>query len=294
MDLRQLRYFLTIADARSFTAAAKTLMVTQPTLTMSMKKLESSLGTPLFYQGSQGIQLTSSGQLLYDEGSRIIDEFIILEQRIRGREEDPRETLRIGITVLFSMQLMHRLASFMAKHKNVELTLIQNGSRELQRQLAAGELDLGVLSFPKIERSISIDPLPDPYGSYSVSVVMRNDNPLSNSKTLTFSDLKDQVFCTLPNSFVLGDMLVKRCLAAGFTPKYVFTNDDWEVLLSNVRATGSICLLPSAFSRLSAYRDISWIPLDDKANSFSIGIATRQNTPLTPTMGAFIKIIKQT
>lgn len=293
VELRQLKYFVAIADARSFTTAAKTLMVTQPTLTMAMKKLEGELNTRLFHQGERGHQLTETGQLLYEEGTRILAEVGALEERIRDWGVEHPQNLRIGLTVLFSMQLMDRLALFMATHRDVELTIIQDGSLALQRRLAEGDIDVGILSFPKTAKEIEIQPLTGPHSSYRVAVVVRVDNPLADRPRLTFTDLAGQRFSSFPPRFVLGNMLAERCQHAGFSPDVAFVNDDWDVLLTSVKSLGSVCLIPSEFENFSRHEGLVWIPLEDKANNFPIGIATRKGAEITPALDEFVEILRR-
>ena len=68
MEFRQLNYFITVANKRSYSLAAKELFVTQPTLTLAIKKLEKEFNTTLFEQNNRRLELTESGQMLYEKG----------------------------------------------------------------------------------------------------------------------------------------------------------------------------------------------------------------------------------
>lgn len=295
MDLRQLRYFLAVADAGSLAQAARNLFVTQPTLTVALKKLEQDLHAPLFRHGSESrYELTAAGKLLYAEGGEIVAQLESLEDRIRALDSEPRHSIRVGLTVLFAMQFMRQISTFIATHRNVEVTLVQGGSRELQHELAQGNLDVGLLSFPIVDKDIVIEPLPVGAGSYAVSVVMRDDNALAGRDSVGFADLRHQSFCSLSEKYVLGNMLPARCSAAGFEPHVVFTNDNWEVLLTSVAELGSVCLLPAAFEELTTLEHLAWVPLQDKANSFAIGVATHRTRDRSVAVDDFIAAIRAT
>lgn len=293
MDIRQLRYFLAVAEAGTLTQAARSLFITQPALTVALKKLETDLHTQLFQRGADSrYELTRAGRLLYDEGSDIVARMQALEDRIRDAGAESRESIRVGLTVLFAMQFMSRISTFIATHRNVEVTLVQGGSRELQHALAAGELDVGLLSFPVIERDVSIELLPSGAGSYSVAVVMPADNPLASRESVTFADLREQRFCTLSDNFVLGNILAARCAQAGFEPDVAMVNDNWEVLLTAVPNLDAVCLLPAEFRQLSPVDGLAWVPLQDKANFFPIGIATHKTRERSTAVDEFVFAIR--
>lgn len=293
MDLRQLKYFVAIVDAGSFGAAARSLRVTQPALTASVQKLEADLGTQLLQRRDRGVSPTSAGQALYDEGRPLLEDFDALEERIRSHGRDDAEEIRVGLTVLFSMQFMGCIARFISSHRNVAVTLVQDGSPELQQRLAAGEIDVGVLSFPMLEKGITMDVLPGEMGGYDVAVVMREDNPLASREKVGFADLVDESWSALSDHFVLGRLLPERMQALHRQANVAFTNDDWEVLLASVANLGSVCLLPAEFEPLTTRTGLAWVPLDDKANRFDVGIATRQGQEFSPALAEFVAALRQ-
>lgn len=294
VDLRQLRYFLAIADAGSIAQAARNLFVTQPTLVVSLKKLEADLQAPLFHRGATShYRLTRAGQLLYERGRELSDSLEELEATIHQMGVEQRETLRIGITVLFAMQFMPSISSFIETHPSIDVTLTQGGSRELQGSLAKGDIDVGLLSFPIYEPDVAIEALACGVGSYNVAVVMLDSNPLAKRSSVTFADLHAQRFCTLSDKFVLGTILEQRCRAAGFEPDIAIVNDDWEVLLTAMENLNGVCLIPSGLRSFSAQKNLAWVPLDDKINVLPIGFATPRNRDLSHAAEAFITTMRQ-
>jgi len=294
VDLRQLRYFIAISEARSLSQAARNVYVTQPTLTASLKKLEADLHTRLVVRtpGSE-LELTAAGRRLYDEGCRIVRQVDALVDEIRGMEDAAATHIRVGLTVLFAMQHMPSISEFIATHVGTEVTLVQSGSMELQKALVEDEIDVALVSYPVMERDISIEPLPDPAGSYSVSVVMKDDNPLAGREAVTFADLAEQRFCSLSDRFVLGRVLRRRSAEVGFTPDVVLSDDNWEVLIAAVRSLDAVVLMPASFERRTVLDGLVWVPLDDKANHFPIGIATHRTAERSGVVDEFIETIRR-
>ena len=138
MDIKHLQYFVSIVDHGGYSPAARSLFITQPTLSQTIKKLESELHTPLFIQQTNGISLTDAGQLLYEDAKKIILQLEETVQKIQRLNRPQKETIRIGLPTLFAIKLMPVFSRFMMSHPTVHLTMIQGGSRELQTALVNG------------------------------------------------------------------------------------------------------------------------------------------------------------
>jgi DNA-binding transcriptional LysR family regulator len=293
MDIRQLRYFIAIANAKSYSTAAKSLFVTQPTLTWTIQKLENDLNTRLFYTTDRGIELTENGKLLYENGRNIVKEIDDLTEQIRGQDNSTEKSLKIGITVLLSIKYMQTITEFISSHSNIKMTLIQKGSKRIQEMVSSGELDLGLVSFPIYYDNLEIEPFAAPLPHYDVSVVVSKDNPLASKKSLKLKELKDEDFSTLSADFVLGNLIYDRCHEVGFDPNVIFQNDSWEVLLENVAITNSITLLPTEFSIIATRKDVKWIKLEDKINRIDIGFVKRKKEVLPHANLLFCQTIKE-
>lgn len=293
MELRQLRYFLAIANAKSYSAAAQYLYVTQPALTWNIQKLEEELDTRLFYQTTRGVELTKSGETLLEHGQKVLYEIDTMLEIIKLQGEENKKTLKVGITALFVIQYMKQIVSFISANPDVELTFIQDGSIVLQRRLVNKEIDIGLLSFPIYESAIEVEKLRTTNSSYKISAVVPFDHPLAKKKNLQFQDLEGYEISSFTKDYVLGKILYERCEACGFTPHVVFSNNNWEVLLQNLQETGTLTLMPHSIEQIRQIDNIVWIPIIDKASEFNIGIAKLKDSSLSEPAIRFIEAIKQ-
>lgn len=294
MEIRQLKYFITIAEAKNYSRAAESLFVTQPTLTLSMQKLEREFDTKLFDTSGQGLQLTEAGLFLYENGLEIVEAFDSLIEHMHEQNNPEKESIRVGLTVLSAMQFMEQISRFIADNQNVEVRLIQNGSRKLQSMLVNKEIDFGVLSFPLLEPTIELIPLKNTQTQgYNVSVVMPSDNPLSTRKSVSFKDLKNENFISLSNDYMLGQLTERRSLQHGFNDKILFIENDWKVLLHSLKNFDAVVILPSEFKEFDRTPDLSWVPLADKSNYYPIGIARRKDMVVSETYHNFIEAIQE-
>ena len=152
MNITQIKYFIEIAKCQSISEASRNLFVTQPTLSLALKKLENDLNQQLIYRTENGLKLTQAGKILYEEGQVIVKQFDSLFKRLQNtNQNDSKQQIRIGMTTLFAIQFSREIALFTATYPHVELVINQDGSRKLQRLLAQKKIDIGLLSYPNYE-----------------------------------------------------------------------------------------------------------------------------------------------
>ena len=290
MEFRQLNYFITVANKRSYSLAAKELFVTQPTLTLAIKKLEKEFNTTLFEQNNRRLELTESGQMLYEKGIVLLKSYNNLIDEMNASSEESREVLKVGLTVLFAIQYMEEISSFIARHPKVELSLIQHGSKQLQRMVANGDLDLGLLSFPQYEKNIVMKPIERKKASYVAAIVVPSNHPLENKEEITIEDLKDVRISSLTKNYVLGNEICVKCRERGFEPNIVFADDNWTVLVKSISIFDSVAILPAEFEDISQFQNTKWIPLAEKME-YKVGIAHKKDEDVSDIGKIFIDYI---
>ena len=149
-----LRYFLSIAEVGSFTAASRALRISQPSLTVAIQKLEEELGTSLFVRTSRGVQLTSTGHALLRTARSVVRALSDARTEIEGLESEPRGRFTLGChESLGAYFLPGFMAPFLAQHPAVELALWNGNSRDVQRAVVDRAVDVGLV--------VNAEPHPD-------------------------------------------------------------------------------------------------------------------------------------
>lgn len=156
MNTRHAQMVLTIIREGSFTAAAKALSITQPTLSQTVRQIETQFGEAIFVRGHSSVRLTPAGELYVDAARRIIQAETQLAEaisRLRGRTEG---TLRIGLMPHRSQELIPQvMPDFFAAYPGVQAEVCEAEAAQLEQMLLRGELDIALLSgenhHPKIE-----------------------------------------------------------------------------------------------------------------------------------------------
>jgi len=153
LELRQLRYFIEIADARSFAGGAQVLRVAQPALSRSIAKLEDEIGQSLFIRHSSGVSLTDAGLRLYDYAAQVLGSVQDLTEGMAAATKDSLQG-EVAIGAPQSIQAMLALpvaAEFLIANPNCKLSLMQNSSGRLREHLIKGTIDLALL--PNVSES---------------------------------------------------------------------------------------------------------------------------------------------
>ena len=150
MEIRQLRAFVAIADAGTFTAGAQRVNITQAAISMQIRQLETETGTPLFVRAPRRVILTEAGEHLLQRARQILREHDAALEEIAELTGAERGRLRIGsasamVTTESLPSILHALR---ALHSRAEITVTSGTSEALVEQILAGELDIGFVSLP--------------------------------------------------------------------------------------------------------------------------------------------------
>lgn len=145
MNLRQLRYFLQIAELRSFTRASQVLHIAQPALSRQIHSLEDEIGTPLFHRTAQGIALTEAGRVLVEKGSVLLHQFNQLREEVASPGV-PRGDLAVGMPPAMREMLTRPLLSaYCRTHPNVSLHIHEGISIDVIALMHQSRLDCAVI-----------------------------------------------------------------------------------------------------------------------------------------------------
>lgn len=160
MDVRQLRYFVEIVDAKSFTRAADRVRVAQPALGLQIRKLEDELGVPLLHRHSRGVQPTEAGTVLLGHANAILKQIEQARREVTDLSGPPRGSVVLGITPTASALLASRLIrSCQDLYPGVSLNIFEGMSEEVMRRLADNSLDMGFSYNPGAAKGIETEPL---------------------------------------------------------------------------------------------------------------------------------------
>jgi LysR family hydrogen peroxide-inducible transcriptional activator len=155
MTLQQLEYIVTLDNERHFVRAAQKCFVTQPTLTMGIKKLEEELGTILFDRKKHPVEPTKSGVRVVEKARQILREANQLRQLVKGEKESVEGTFRVGVIPTLAPYLMPLfLGDFIQNNPNTNLVIEEIQSHRIIERLKSDTLDVGLLVTPLEEHEL--------------------------------------------------------------------------------------------------------------------------------------------
>ncbi|MDB5931007.1 MAG: LysR family transcriptional regulator [Polaromonas sp.] len=150
IELRHLRYFMAVANARHITRAAETLGIQQPPLSQQIRALEAELGTALFNRHPKGVELTDAGRQLKREASRLLADFAAMQGRMLDFAQGIRGRLAIGFTSSaaahpFTPECLRLCRS---RHPDIQLEVSENNAAEITEAVSSARLHCGFLRVP--------------------------------------------------------------------------------------------------------------------------------------------------
>ncbi len=170
MTLQQLRYIQSLDKHRHFGRAAEACLVTQPTLTMQLRKLEEEMGVVLFDRSKQPIVPTAAGTIILAKASEILQHADQLYNYVKGEHTSLQGTFQIGVIPTLAPYLMHLfLPEFVKTHPETQLIIREVQTERIIEQLKEGSLDIGILVTPLHEQGIREVPMfNEPFLVYTI------------------------------------------------------------------------------------------------------------------------------
>ena len=257
MEIRQLKYFVKTAETLNFSEAAKSLFITQSTLSHQIRQLELELNAQLFQRDSHSVSLTEVGEELLPYALKTLYAAETCMERIHDVQQLLTGTLNIGVTYSFSPILTETLVSFMKLYPHVKLNITYKPMVELIDLLQHRQLDF-VLAFKPCKQYEGIEShiLFDNH----LSAIVRNEHPLAQKSKISFSDL-DHFDIALPAKGLQARNSFEKVQAKYFSKLNVRIElNEVNILLKLIKQTDLVSILSEA--TIYNEPDVTSIPLD--------------------------------
>ncbi|MCG3088430.1 LysR family transcriptional regulator [Sporosarcina cyprini] len=251
MDLKQLTYFVTIVEQKSFSKAASVLHISQPSLSNAIKNLEEEVGFKLLERNTRNIGLTESGQLLYERALHILLDMTILEKEMQEARLVGKGELRLGMIESVKHWIPKVIRKYEGKFPDMNLFLTEELSGEdVKRSLRQYKSHAIITNQLIDEDDIQTVPL---YKEKLVLVV-HEDHPLANKDAVELSDLQEEPFIITSEGFQTREDVLETFTAKGISPYIKYEVERFETALSLILENLGVSLIPENYlaDRLSA------------------------------------------
>ncbi len=287
MEIRHLEYFSEVARQLSFTKAATSLHVSQPSISKAIKNMEAELGVPLFYRSKQ-LELTDAGHAVLINAHHVLSAFRNLTTELTDLTELKKGEIKIGIPPIIGAAFFSKLISqFKAKYPFVEILLTEVGSKSIKQGIEDGSLDIGLICNTPLKNSYleTVQVISDP-----LMVVVHNEHHLTESTEIDIMDLASEPFILFRDDFSLHDRIVEECSKQGFHPNVVCHSSQKDFMIEMVEAKLGLALLPSKIALSIPNDSITSIRLRHSNLCLELGLIWKKNKYLPYAVKEFINL----
>jgi DNA-binding transcriptional LysR family regulator len=240
MNLRQLRTFITIAEAGGFARAGGRLRLSQPAATRQIQALERELGLPLFDRIGRSIQLTAQGEDLLRRARRLMQDLDSLGDRAQALKSGQAGTLRVGgSTQHIETVLAGFLPHYRRTHPSVDVDLVEEGGARIADRLARGDVQLALMTAG--DENYPGRMLAPVY----VLAVVSSHHRFAKRMTLDIAELAEEPLLLLRRDFASRGWFDAACHVAHIRPRVILESAAPHTLMALARAEYGIAIVPS-------------------------------------------------
>lgn len=247
MDLRQLKYFVTVAEELSFIRAAERLHMSQPPLSQQIKSLEDELGVELLYRTRREVKLTDAGRVFLHESRELLERAQALAHRTRQAAEGEQATLRVGMATSALFHVLPRLREGLRRRlPGVALSVSDMNTDEQVRSLVVDKLDLGFIhARPDVRGLARLNVLNDAF-----ALVLPAGHALAGRPGLRLRDVEAEAFVAFSREHApaLFDALIASCQQEGFSPRIAHVARHPASVLQLVRQGLGVSIVPRGYA----------------------------------------------
>ncbi|MEC9244680.1 MAG: LysR family transcriptional regulator [Pseudomonadota bacterium] len=290
-DLRQLRQFIAVAEELHFHRAAARLNMSQPPLTMAIRKLEEEIGIELIERGNRTLGLTAAGRVFLEEARQTLLQAERSVSAARETAAGRTGLVRLGYvgSSLYG-RLPDAIRAFRETHHEVRLELLEATTAQQVERIREGGLDIGLL-IPSVPDAGDLSF--QPFDTDRLCIALPRSHLLAGVKNISVSDLVHENFVLWPavegRSFHV--QVIRLCADAGFVPMVVQEAHGMHAVLSLVAVEAGISIVPESMMGFRNDR-IVYRPIADDDASFDLSFCFREPVS-NPALAQFLKTIAQ-
>lgn len=278
MTLKQLRYVEAISRQGHFGRAADVCAVTQPALSMQVKELEESLGTPLFERGPRKVRLTGFGEIFVERAREILRAVDELEDLARASHGQLAGRIRIGVIPTVAPYLLPALIGRLAEvFPELDLQLRETTTARLLQELREGTLDTAIVALPVSESSMLELPL------FSEEFVLVRPEADAGKPVPNRDRLREMKLLLLEEGHCFRDQALSFCEMGASRPRELLDGSSLATLVQMVGAGIGVTLIPDmAVPVETRAAAVSVARFEGQKPSRTIGMIWRKTSPLKP------------
>ncbi len=290
MELYQLEYFVAVAQEGSFTRAAKRCLVTQPTLSQQIQKLERELGQPLFQRLGRRVELTEAGRVLYEKAQSILQLAQQAQHEVEEVSGQGMGRVIVGAIPTIAPYLLPELVQkFQQRYPQAELSLEEDLTDHLLAKCAQGELDLAIMAMPVKHDQLNVRPL----WSEPLLLAVPQGHPLATKSKVTVRDLAKEPFILLDEMHCLGEQIVEFCNRQAYTPLVCCRSAQLLTVQEMVALGHGVSLVPQMAAQARPDPQVVYRRLSGNGPRRTLALVWHKHRFLSGAARAWLEMIQQ-
>lgn len=250
MELRQLRYFLAVAEHLHFSLAAEKIGIAQPPLSQQILKLEREVGTALFIRHARRVELTEAGKILQGSAKKIIaeTELALVQVKLAARGETGQLSIGFAGSTVFHPLVAKMMREFRQRFPSVAIKSEETNSTALLQKVTEGRLDCALVRLPLNCHDLKMAILVEE----EMVAVLPADHPLCETGAVTLSQLASEPMVLFPRTIGPGiyDLILSACTESGFSPQIALESPQLSSAINMVAAGFGITLVPRSICQI--------------------------------------------
>lgn len=291
MNLKQLEYFVHVAEMGSFSRAALILNVAQPALSRQVRLLETDLRVTLLMRNGRGVVLTEAGQRLFDHSVGILQLVSSVREDIEASRDEPAGRIVVGLPPSMGRMLTLPLVEgFRRTLPKARLAIVEGLSAHLAEWISTGRVDLGLLLNPEAHSALEITPvLDEPLGLVSPA-----DRAAGKKETVTLADLIRYPLIVPERTHAIRKLLETQAALAGHKLQIALEVSSVQSILDLVRAGhGHAVLSPTALAASGQPGAFVLRPLTEPRLTSTLCLAVSAHKPATPLAKHVFRLLRE-
>lgn len=281
MEMKELAYFIAIAEERSISKAAERLFMAQSSLSQFLSILENNVGSKLFVRTSRGVRLTQEGELMFRYAYKALSEYRSVQNEIKDMKQLKSGRVIMGVSSFRGSYLLPPvLNAFRLEHPDVKVEIVEQNSMALEQMILAGEIDIALLVMSEADPRLNIQPVMKDEiclitsHTHPVMAFARGNKDNPESRIPQYVNLKD----TLPYEYLLSDYdtILGREARRIFNrngAQPIASNHALSALMAAAMGAAGLGLAFTYYSSRHYFRNAEFLSLGKESTFIDLGIA---------------------
>lgn len=290
MDIKQLSYFVAVAQEGSYSKAAEKVNLSQPALSIAIKKLEKELGVALFYTFERRQRLTEEGERLLAGARDLISDYHRTVESVKNVRLNEEGAFTLGLSPLFgSCFFAELIPEFNHRYPNIKISLVEDGAGKINEAIENGSVDLAVTL-----RTEGIQLFEHTHFTIQRNMaVFHESHPLAYAKEVCVSDLRNEKFAIFNQDFILNKQIIAACSAAGFRPEFALLSSQWDFMVELAARNQAVAILPKPILMKHTAASVRYVPMGDSMKYWDVVLAWNRSKYMPQSCQLFLEYLKE-